>query len=494
MSVIDDIEKIAGAIASWAQILSKDAEGPISNFLDGALLGAAAGSGKSTGDMLNHLRALFGKLAVEFSDVIETDLGGLGNLRPGEGKDAFATVMGDAFLYGIGAHLTAITCEVFDPLKHLGVPTIAALMAEFSGFKELVSAYHGPIVHHAIRVPSMAEHAAKFRSTPPAGHIAAQWRARRIIGDGAADDPIAWSGLMPDYADAEKAAAYSAVQPRMLATLYQDVPFPRAQVQSMLEFHGVRPQDLPTLLDGLERASMKNVRQAFMQSAVKAAERGNMTEAELDSDLDLLNFSDEAKGFVHLTVANTRLEQLAELYRKSVDEAYNYGLIDDSQYVPNLEAIGIAEADAEAHHAIVSFKKQGKALLAEERAAAMAARAQVRAAVTAATADYAAGNVDEGGLAAALAIAGMAAIIIPYVVAYQRTRRLARRRNIAGALVDEGRAVGLREQIALMHEQVSKKLVTPAAAYDYLVNAGIPAANAQLLVSEAAAVAKIVWP
>jgi hypothetical protein len=494
MGAIDDIEKLAGTAAAWAALLGKGAEGSVKNFLDGALLGAAIAAPEQGPELQRHIRDLFGALATNFSNVIEQDLSGLGNIRPGEGEAEFAKAMGDAFTFGMEAHLTAVLAELFDPLKHIGVPTIAALMAEFSGFKELVSAYHGPLVHHAIRVPSGAAHAAKFRSTPPAGHIAAQWRARRIIGDGAADDPIAWSGLMPDYAEAEKAAAYSAVQPRMLATLYQDVPFPRAQVQSMLEFHGVRPQDLPTLLDGLERASMKNVRQAFMQSAVKAAERGNITQAELDSDLDQLGFSADAKNFVHLTVANTKLEQLAELYRKSVDEAYKFGLITDADYVPNLESIGIAAADAQAHYAIVSFAKQGRALHAAELEAARAARQQEHAAAAAAIADYAAGNVNESALAAALALAGMAPIIIPYVVAYQHTRRDSRRRNVAGVLVVEKDAVALRELITLVHDQVSKKVKTPDEGYQELLTAGIPAANAQLIVSAAAALAKIPWP
>lgn len=442
----------------------------------------------------NDIRKLFGDAAVKFSEIIENDLKGTGHVRPGDQATVLEKVMGDAFLFGMGAHFVALGAEFAFPLKFLGAPQIAALMAEFSGFKELIGAYHGPIIEHALHRPSQAEQAAKFRSTPPAGRIAAEWRARRLIADTAADDPIAWSGLMPDYQDAEKAAAYSAVQPRALATLYQDVPFPTAQIQSMLEFHGIRPQDVPILLTGLEQASVKNVRNSYLASIVQAWERGDITDAEAIDDLNHLNFSQEAIGLVQLTVANRKLVQLSELYRKSIDVAYQAGLITDADYVPQLEAIGIAEADANAHYAIASFTKQRKILAAEERAAAAAARTLIRSSSNAAIAGFQAGTVTALELAGLLATAGMAPELIPSVVAFQVARQNGRLRLTFGKLLKPADAAILRSQVADVLERVVKKIVAPQQALVVLEGLGLNQATAAPLIGKAAATAGISWP
>lgn len=487
-------KKAEAMAAAWSAMLFKDNPVPLENLLKNLLTSGLDTDPESQNSLKEALHHVFGNLATTFSDIIEQDLESLGNIRPGEAKDEFRKAMNDAFGFGVGAHFVAVVAELFMPLKALGIPTIAALLAEFSGFKELVGAYHGPLVQHAIRIPSSAEHAAKFRSTPPPGQVAAQWRARRLIADTAADDPIAWSGLMPDFQDAEKAAAYSAVQPRALATLYQDVPFPTAQVQSMLEFHGIRPQDVSVLLDGMQQASIKNVRNSYLASIVQAWERGDITDTEAFDDLQDLNFSQEAIHMVELTVANRKLVQLSELYRRSIDIAYQAGLITDAEYIPQLEAIGIAEADANAHYAIASFTKQRKILAQEEREAAAAARTLIRSSSNAAIADFQAGSINATELAALLASAGMAPLLIPSVVAYQVARQNGRLRLTFGKLLKPADAAILRSQVVDVLERVTKKIVAPQQALVVLEGLGLNQATAAPLVGKAAAAAGINWP
>jgi hypothetical protein len=88
----------------------------------------------------------------------------------------------------------------------------------------------------------------------------------------------------------------------------------------------------------------------------------------------------------------------------------------------------------------------------------------------------------------------MPALLIPSVVAFQHTRRDSRRRNVAGVLANAKDAEILKERIALVHDQVWKKVTSPDAGYADLLAAGIPAANATLIVAAAAALAKIAWP
>jgi len=148
-----------------------------------------------------------------------------------------------------------------------------------------------------------------------------------------------------------------------------------------------------------------------------------LTAAEVDSALTDLNFSNTAKHWVQRTIATRKLEQLAELYRKSVSEAYKYSLISDAEYVPALEAVGIAAADANAHFAVDSEAKLGKRAAAAARAAARLAAEITRAESKAALLNYATHNIDEVALAAALVVAGLPAQIIPWAVDVAALRR-----------------------------------------------------------------------
>jgi hypothetical protein len=467
--------------------LGKDLPEPLRNLLNNLVRGGGLSDPALVKYAHDSILSAFGATAGAFSEAIEADLGALGHIRPGQGLAEFKKAMSDAFAFGFGAHLTAVTAELIMPLKHLGIPTIAALMAEFSGFKELVGAYHGPLIYNAIRVPSMADHAAKFRSRPPAARDADDWLSRRLITPAAHADAIAWSGLMPEYEAAESAGVYRPLQPRMFATLLLDQPFPAAQVKDALEYAGIRPADVDFLLPALELASTKNVRQQFLAAVVRSAELGTTTPAELDQELTLLNFSDDAKHWVQLTVATRKLQQLAELYRKSISEAYKYGQITDQQYVPSLEAIGIARADAEAHYAIDSIAKSGKAaaaaLKAEERLAAQRMRAESNAAI----ASFRAGATDAVALEAGLLAAGMDPVVSGFVVAMETARQSGNEIFVYGLLLPRKDAVLLREKVTAVEDQFKKQLIDDAAARAALAGLGIPAANALALIAAWAA-------
>jgi hypothetical protein len=402
--------------------------------------------------------------------------------------------MADAFGLGIASGVVTSAFEAAFPEKLNTLNGAGPILAEMAGFAEVAKAIREPLYEAAFAKSAQYHYRSIFKPELPDEQDAVIWHARGLLTDDQLKTIFDFSGLKAEYEDAYTKSAYRAVSPFIMARAMESGALTRDQVFSALTFYGMRPQDQDALLAGYTELALKPYKDRALAAAVIANERGNISDADLTALMDDMKIPADGQGWVHIAVAHRKLEQLAELYRKSVDEAYTYGLITDADYVPHLEAIGIAAADAEAHYAIVSFKKQGRALAAAEREAARAASQVRHAAIAAAIADYEAGNVDAGGLAAALAAAGMNALIIPYVVAYQEARRLGRRRNIAGLLLDPQRAVGMRERIALVKEQVTKKLITPDAGYAQLTDAGIPAANAQLIIGEAAAAAKIVWP
>ncbi|MGH7409847.1 MAG: hypothetical protein ACREJ6_02120, partial [Candidatus Methylomirabilis sp.] len=76
----------------------------------------------------------FGTVGITILEGIGEDLARGGTVAPGEQKEIVRRALGNAFSLGVGAHLTASLAEMLMPLKHLGLPQIAALMVDLAGF------------------------------------------------------------------------------------------------------------------------------------------------------------------------------------------------------------------------------------------------------------------------------------------------------------------------------------------------------------------------
>jgi len=307
---------------------------------------------------------------------------------PDTAEKIAAAAMGNAFGLGLASAGVAASFEAIFPEKLNTFDGIAPILGEMAGFKEVAANVLDPLYQNAFGKSLEYHYRSLFKPELPDERDAVRWHSQRLLTDDQLRGLFQFSGLKPEYEDAFVTSAYRAIQPRALTNLYEDTPFPRAQVQNMMEFAGVRPADVQTLLDAYEYQSTKNVRHQYLSALLVAAERGTIDDTTLDSHLDTLNFSSTAKNYVHLTVSIRKLEQLAELYRKQVTTLYETGQIDDSQYVPALSAIGIADADAEAHYAVDSAKLKGKELAAQARAAAQAAEQYLRAQIAAIRQEY----------------------------------------------------------------------------------------------------------
>jgi len=420
---------------------------------------------------------------------------GLGVSTPDNFAAFAAQAMSDAFIFGAGSALTSAAFEAVLPEKLNTLNAVGPIMASMAGFDEVTKEVLAPLYKNAFGKSAEYHWRSVFKPEFPDEADAVLWHARRFLTDDQLRAVFAVSGLKPEYETPYINSAYRAVQPRVLATLFQDVPFPRDQIQGMLERAGIFPQDVPVLLDGFEFASVKNVRNQYLSATITAAERGTLTPAEVDSALTDLTFSDQAKHWVQLTIATRKLEQLAEIYRKEVSALYKFSLITDAQYVPSLEAIGIAQADANAHYALDSANKLGHEAAAAARAAAKLEAEVTRAASKAALANYAEHNIDELALAAALAVAGVPAQVIPWAVDVAALRRQAIMRNVFGKRVTTDAAVLLREQVAALKEQVIKKLLDTTSARTQLQNLGLPPTDVEdLLARWAAQALKTVLP
>jgi hypothetical protein len=404
------------------------------------------------------------------------------------GVVAVATsALDEAATLGLGSRIVTAAFELVLPKKLNVLNWLGPILANFSGFDEIISQWREPQIRAAIG--RLAEYNAntQFRTAAPDHADAEQMFARRLITSDQLNKLIAWSGLMSEFEAPMLATAYRAIQPRMFATLLLDQPFPSDQVQSAMEFAGLRPDDVTFLLGALEINSTKNVRQQYLAAAVRSTELGTMTPQDLDGVLTSLNFSDDAKSLVQLTVATRKLEQLAELYRKSISEAYRYGQITDAQYVPALEAIGIGSADAQAHYAIDSIAQRGRLATAAAKAEARLEASRTRAATQAAIASYRAGTIDEAALSLALIAAGVDAEIAAFLVTVQTERRAGPLTFVYGVELSRDKALVLKENVAAVEDQYKKQLIDDTQAANALSQLGLPERNATPLLATWAA-------
>lgn len=469
---IDKASPLIQTLSPALKIIAKD------------LRDAVATHGK---DITTELGGDFQALASTFLDAQRGAFASLGESTPDNARDAAAEAFKVAFGTGLASHGAAVLFESVFPEKLNTLNGIAPVLGEMAGFKEVAKGVLEPLYKAAFGKSLEYKYNSLFKPEYASEGDAVRWHARRLLSDDDLKEVFGVSGLKAKYEDPYVRSAYAPVSPRAIATAYQDVPFPREHVRKMMEFAGNRDEDIETMLDAFQFRSLSNVRGQYLAALIAAAEHGDLTDAQLDTGLTTLEFSDDARHLVTLTVATTRIRQQNELYRKSVSEAYKFGQVSDADYVSHLEAIGIAQADAEAHYAIDSIAKRGKDALKAERAVEREQAIEQRAAVAAARTEYAAGTFNEAAFAAALLAAGLSAPLIAFATAIAEARRRGSEVLVHGKLVSPADGQALRAQVAAIGEQTVKKGITPAMAIGQLAALEVPGPVREALAAKWAA-------
>jgi hypothetical protein len=418
-----------------------------------------------------------------FSD-IESKLTSAVSYLPEDSPIMAANAMGEAFGFGMASHAVSMAFESVLPEKLNTLNAAGPILEKMAGFDEVAAAVREPLYENAFGKGLDYHYKSIFKPEFASEGEAVEWHSRRLLSPEDLLEVFKYSGLKAKYEDAFTQSAYRAIQPRALVSLVQDVVFPTDNMKELLKFAGIRDVDIARLLPLMEDNSTKNLRNEYVAAVTRAAEMGTIDDPTLDGHLDSLNFSDQAKNYVHLTVAVKRLEQLAELYRKSVTALYETNQLDDTQYVPALQAIGINDADANAHFAIDSARKHGRELLKEERDLARVQGRQTALAVQTARSEYFQGTLDDAAFAAAITASGLPADLIPGTIALGVAQKSARRVEKYGLLLDRTQAQVLTEKVAALKEQVVKKLTPIDAASQTLDSFGIPPANRNALLSD----------
>lgn len=412
------------------------------------------------------------------------------NTGPSAPETAVATAAA-AFkqAYGFGISSAAVTAafESLFPERLNTLNGVGPAFANMAGFEEISGSVLEPLYRNAFGRSLEYFYRGQFKPDYPSEGDAVTWHARGLLTDAQLREIFNVSGLKSEYESAYIASAYRPIPPFLVTRAAETGAISTDGVKAIFQFAGYRPQDVATLLQAYEALALLPYQTAYLTAAERSTELGVMTPDELTQEMNQLGIPQDAQALIQLTIATRKLEQLAELYRKSVSESYKYGLITDQQYVPALESIGIGYADAQAHYAVDSIAKQGKAAMAALKAEQRLLQQQLRAGQQAAIANYRTGATDAAALEAELLGLGLDPTIVGFIVSMQQARLEGVQVHLYGVTLSRDKAILLREQVSALGIQVRAGLQTPEQALTALAGYGIPAANAEALVADWAA-------
>jgi len=508
-AIIDAIMLVATAVAAIVVIFTPSGRKSVATLWHNIVGGALDVTGGLLTELAPLLSGLAGQIKAAFTaqgptisgdikdavgqvarDAFETatkNLESIGLSTPDTAVLTAASALAEAFGFGLASFGVTAAFEALLPEKLNTLNGVGPMLAQLAGFAEVAAAIRDPLYRNAFGKSAEYHYRSVFKPEYPDENDAVKWHSRGLLTDDQLKVIFEISGLKTEYEAPYILAAYRPVPPFLLARAAEAGVIPKSDLDSALQFGGFRPADITMLERAYAGLALLPYETRYLQSVERSVELGTDTPASLARSMDLIHLSQQAQGFVQLQVAELKLHNLTELYRKSVSESYKYGTTTDAQYVPSLEAIGIDPAEAQGYYAIDSIAKQGKILAAALRAEERLANQQRSAAMRAAIAEFTAGTIGGAALEAALLLAGIDPLIASYAVVVQTARQAGPPVLVYGIELGRTAALLLHEKVTALGRQVKARLVTPAEALLTLAGLGIPSANAEALVADWAA-------
>jgi hypothetical protein len=330
----------------------------------------------------------------------------LKNVEPGDEEKTASELLDEAIGAGIGAHFAAVVAETLYPTKNLGVPAMAALMAELSGFGEIMAGIIGPEMRALVAQPHTYKVNSRARSLQPSMQEAATMVSRRLIGEAHFDELAGYAGMTTKYVDALRTAAFKAPSPFQLLRGLGLLNIDKTPAVEALKFGGLRDQDIDQLISAGERQGRQSLLSAVANQVVKLASAGLMSDAEVDQQLIALDLTTDARALFKQHIGLARLEALATAHKKELDEAAKAKLIDIATYRAGLAAVGFQSTEIDIFAGAISNFLDAKMLAEEARQQSAENRAEREKGALAALAAFRHGDIDEANYTAALVALG----------------------------------------------------------------------------------------
>lgn len=439
------------------------------------------------GGLLNIVRDPASKLAQTILTDAATALAALGESTPDNAIAGAGVAIGHAFGDGIGSTAVTALFEATFPEKLNTLNAAGPLFAQMAGFEEVAKAAREPLYDAAFGKSLEYHYRSLFKPELPSEGDAIVWHARGLLTDDQLKKIFDFSGLKTEYEPAFITSAYRAVSPFVLVRAVETGILTRDDLDDVLKFGGYRPIDRERMVRAFIDSAVQTYRAQALSAFITAAERGLYSGDDIDAELKSLDVIDAAVPYIKKTIGYRRLEQLAELGRKSISEGYKYGQVSDAEYIPDIENFGINQDDAAAHYAVDSINRRGKEEQSAERAAAKLAAEQQRTSIQRLRQQYQDDIIGVVAFTAGIATLGLDPTLAANIIGIATARKEASQHFVFGVSVTKQQAILLREKVSAVGEQAIKKLITPDAAHQLLRGFGIPEDDAAALVAKWAA-------
>jgi hypothetical protein len=346
--------------------------------------------------------------------------------------------------------------------------------SEFAGLAEVSEILVGQLMRYGpIRVAEMQAKAVYQQELPPYERLA-QLAAKGWLSMDRAKALAPFSGTPGELIDPLANDSYTNLQTRLLMRLFESPTFAQTDLQRVLQEHGMRPADQTLMLNALPYLATAPQRTQLQTAYEAAYVAGIISDSTLLQGLtNLQNDTD----YQNLILTRCQIE-LATALTKELETSYLTlavaGVTDPATYVSNLEGIGLQPNKVNTLAAVLENRLTATAY----RQATAAERALVKATTgverKAALKNYATGQIDAIGLAAALILTGLTPVQAAAWVDLAVLQKGGNLRLVYGLELDPVAAELLRARVGALTDQRKKALIPDAVYASQLQNLGIP--------------------
>jgi hypothetical protein len=476
------------AISIWT--LLKDTVAFFKTGDSSAATGIADAAKALVGGLDGAVVTLFGGAANLIIKGYESGIDGIDTTTDAGVDQVIQILMGRAFELGMGAHIMATLPELAYFTKQIGFNRTAALMAEMAGFHEIMIQAHRPFMTAALGRPATYSTNRKYRNTLPGAALGMTWSSRRILHDADAAYLASSAGFNDKWQAPMMLARYHPVSPRAIATAIADTPFPKAELQDILEDNGYSPAHVAFMMQVLEYNSTKNVRNAFVSEAITAYKDGVMPDVELDDILTSVGWSDVAKQFVRSRALLQRRVTLAAEAEKFILPEVEQGNMSPATGRQQLAAAGVEPWKVDLQITLATTKASIHKTLLSDPGTRKLEELREKDLTDIAVSEFHGGLIDDLALAAKLALIPLPLTHIASIVAVQNAKRKGNQRVLWGQTLDPQAAKLLEERIAAIAQQTKDQLITLDQAAAELATLKVDPLDANALVARWAATLK----
>lgn len=296
-----------------------------------------------------------------FITALQHQLESLESTTPENVLEVAAKLVTEAGAIGMSSHIVASIAEHFHPGKHLGLPQLAAFLADLSDFKRVATETFGQHISAALHSPARRRANFQFRPELPDPFAWAEIFFGRHIAPEEFREWYAQQGWRDEHIAAYEAAIYRKASPRELALVFEDGSIDDAWALRMLLRGGFNDEDAPLLLNGIKTRAAKGARQDYIAAVLANFEEGLYDEATTRTLIERLRLNDETQQLLMASAQNKRLRGEASKLRTVYETLATDGRIVPEELEAVMAALGYDEVARQNASARVTAKLAGKA-------------------------------------------------------------------------------------------------------------------------------------